>query len=145
MSFRKLFGWSRMGVVSFLRGTLAAGVFGALIWPAHAAPSPIAHWAFQAVTDPKLPVVTNSAWCRTALDRFILQKLETDGIRPVPEATRNALIRRVSFDLTGLPPSAESTELFSTRSLRAFSRSPTRIASIRRTLGAALVGCGPLC
>ena len=114
MSFRKLFGWSRRGVVSFLRGALAAGVFGALIWPAHAAPSPIAHWAFQAVTDPKLPVVTNSAWCRTALDRFILQKLETDGIRPVPEATRNALIRRVSFDLTGLPPSAESTERFET-------------------------------
>ena len=70
------------------------------------------HWAFQPVRHPEPPAVTNAAWCRTPLDRFILARLEADGISPAMAADRRALIRRASFDLTGLPPSADAVDAF---------------------------------
>ncbi len=70
------------------------------------------HWAFQPVLDPALPTVTNAAWCQTVLDRFILARLEKDGLTPAPPADRRALSRRVTFDLTGLPPAEEEINAF---------------------------------
>ena len=58
------------------------------------------------------PAVTNAAWARNDVDRFILAALEAKGLRPSPEASRQTLIRRVTFDLIGLPPTPEEVESF---------------------------------
>ena len=65
------------------------------------------HWAFQPLSRPTLPVVQNASWCRTTIDRFILDRLEKEKLAPAGEADRATLLRRVCFDLTGLPPSLE--------------------------------------
>jgi hypothetical protein len=69
-------------------------------------------WSLQPVTDPPPPGTRNSNWPRNDIDRFILSKLESEGIEPAPEADRRTLIRRLSFDLTGLPPSSGEVEAF---------------------------------
>jgi hypothetical protein len=76
-------------------------------WPETAVASarkPEPHWAFQRLGKFQPPSVKNSPWARTGVDRFILAQLEAKGLTPAPEATRAQLIRRVAFDLTGLPP-----------------------------------------
>ncbi len=70
------------------------------------------HWAFQPVGNPAPPVVTNGTWARTTLDRFILERLETKGQQPAPAADPRTLIRRATFDLTGLPPTADEVDAF---------------------------------
>ena len=70
------------------------------------------HWAFQPVRDPAPPAVRDADWCRDPLDRFILARLEESGRRPAPEADRRTLARRVTYDLTGLPPTAEEVDAF---------------------------------
>jgi cytochrome c553 len=70
------------------------------------------HWAFQPVSDAKPPAVTNSTWPANEVDRFILAKLEQKGLAPVADATRLTLIRRITYDLTGLPPSAAEIDAF---------------------------------
>ncbi|MCC7376895.1 MAG: DUF1549 domain-containing protein [Verrucomicrobiales bacterium] len=70
------------------------------------------HWAFQPIQDPPLPQVTRLDWCRTSVDRFILQRLEKTRVTPAPEAERRTLLRRVSYDLTGLPPTTDEIEAF---------------------------------
>ena len=70
------------------------------------------HWAFQPVHRPALPVVRDQSWTRNPIDRFILARLEKEGIKPSPEADRNTLIRRVSLDLTGLPPTPDEVSEF---------------------------------
>ena len=62
------------------------------------------HWAFVPPREQALPAVSHAQWPRQPLDRFILSALEQQGMRPAQEATRAELLRRVSFDLTGLPP-----------------------------------------
>ncbi len=69
-------------------------------------------WSFQPVAAPEPPAVSNSTWPRSPIDRFVLARLETEGLSPAPEADRHALIRRVSFDLTGLPPTPEEVDEF---------------------------------
>jgi hypothetical protein len=69
-------------------------------------------WSFVAPTRPALPAVQNEKWCRNSIDYFILARLEAEGLQPAPEADRRSLIRRVSFDLIGLPPSAQEVEEF---------------------------------
>jgi hypothetical protein len=69
-------------------------------------------WAFQPVRPPALPAVRNTAWPRSDLDRFILARLEEKGIGPSPDADRPTLIRRVYFDLIGLPPSPQQIDAF---------------------------------
>jgi hypothetical protein len=69
-------------------------------------------WAFQPVQMPKLPAVKNSSWGSTPLDRFVLAKLEEQGLSPVAPADRRTLLRRITFDLTGLPPTPEELEAF---------------------------------
>src|ERR1041385_4039552 len=70
------------------------------------------HWAFQSVSKPKRPSVKNARWIQTPVDDFILAKLEANKIKPTPAADRRTLIRRLSFDLTGLPPTYEEVEGF---------------------------------
>jgi hypothetical protein len=70
------------------------------------------HWAFQAPKDPTVPAVQRTDWARNAIDRFVLAKLEAKNLAPSPEADRRTLIRRLTFDLTGLPPSAAEIDAF---------------------------------
>ena len=70
------------------------------------------HWSFLAPARPELPPVKNPAWCRTPVDRFILAKLEAAGLEPAAEADVAALCRRVTLDLTGLPPTPEESAAF---------------------------------
>jgi cell division protein FtsB len=63
------------------------------------------HWAFQPVTDPPLPPVADTAWPLDPIDHFVLAKLQSAGLQPQPDAERWQWLRRVSLDLTGLPPS----------------------------------------
>ncbi|HZW29472.1 MAG TPA: PSD1 and planctomycete cytochrome C domain-containing protein [Isosphaeraceae bacterium] len=70
------------------------------------------HWAFRPIRDASPPAVQDSAWPRTSVDRFILAKLEARGLVPAPAADRRTLIRRATFDLTGLPPSPADVAAF---------------------------------
>ncbi len=69
-------------------------------------------WSFRPIQKPPPPLVKNTAWAQTPLDCFILAKLEKHGLHPAAPATKAELIRRVSFDLTGLPPSPEDVRAF---------------------------------
>ncbi|MBX9787661.1 MAG: PSD1 and planctomycete cytochrome C domain-containing protein [Pirellulales bacterium] len=94
-------------------------------WPDEAAPPAAAkpssdfnlaerakHWSFQRLTDPEPPAVRDASWPRGAIDRFILARLEAAGLAPAPQADRAALLRRVTFDLVGLPPTPEELVAF---------------------------------
>ncbi len=70
------------------------------------------HWAFRPLARPEVPVVNDGRWCRTPVDRFVLAKIEAAGIAPLPPADRTTLIRRVTFDLTGLPPTPGEVDAF---------------------------------
>ena len=70
------------------------------------------HWAFQPVSKPTLPAVKNTSWPHDDLDRFILSRIEAANLQPAPDADRFALIRRVTLDLTGLPPTVAEMEDF---------------------------------
>ena len=70
------------------------------------------HGAFQPVGNPIPPTVKNTAWPKNEMDRFILAKLEDEGIAPSEQADRRTLIRRAYFDLIGLPPTVEEVHLF---------------------------------
>jgi hypothetical protein len=70
-------------------------------------------WAFQPVSNPKPPLVKDAAWPLDSLDHFILKPLEAKSIKPVGDADRYTWLRRVSLDLTGLPPTAQDIESFS--------------------------------
>ncbi|MCP5526973.1 MAG: PSD1 domain-containing protein [Verrucomicrobiales bacterium] len=70
------------------------------------------HWAYLPLERPALPPVTNADWGHNPIDRFILAKIEQEGFAPAAEADRRTLIRRLSFDLAGLPPSPDETEAF---------------------------------
>jgi len=70
------------------------------------------HWAYVAPVKPNLPEVRNKQWGNNEIDRFVLAQIEAQGLSPNDEATREALIRRLSFDLTGLPPTLEEVNAF---------------------------------
>ena len=70
------------------------------------------HWAYVPVARPELPSVRDAGWVRNPIDRFILAELEAKGIKPSPEADRRTLLRRLSLDLTGLPPTPAEVEAF---------------------------------
>jgi cytochrome c553 len=70
------------------------------------------HWAFQPVTKPTVPEVKNRAWVKTPIDAFVLAKLEEKGLQPNPAANPEAFLRRVSYDLIGLPPTSEQVDAF---------------------------------
>ncbi len=70
------------------------------------------HWAYVKPSRPELPVVSRGEWARTAIDRFVLARLEREKLTPSAEASRPTLLRRVTFDLTGLPPTPEELDAF---------------------------------
>lgn len=70
------------------------------------------HWAFEPPRRPQLPVVQEAAWTRTAIDHFVLQQLEEQKLKPSRRADRETLLRRVTLDLTGLPPAREEIDAF---------------------------------
>jgi mono/diheme cytochrome c family protein len=77
-----------------------------------ARPATSDHWAFQIPRRPPLPAVSQTSWPSTPIDYFILARLEEAGLSPAPPADKHALIRRLSHDLTGLPPSPEEVRTF---------------------------------
>ncbi len=70
------------------------------------------HWAFRPPRRVPMPAIGDRGWIRNPIDAFILAGLEANDLKPAPEADRPALLRRLSFDLTGLPPSPEEVEAF---------------------------------
>jgi hypothetical protein len=119
---------------------LAAWIKDGVAWPAEQIPASFGrpkpsyeglkarHWAFQPIADPKLPVVSKASWPREDLDRFILAKLEAKKLSPVADADRVTLIRRLTFDLTGLPPTpAEIDGFVHDRSAHAYERLVDRL------------------
>jgi Protein of unknown function (DUF1553)/Protein of unknown function (DUF1549)/Planctomycete cytochrome C len=70
------------------------------------------HWSFQPIRDVSLPEVKNTHWPKTTSDRFLLAALEAKNLAPAADADRRTLIRRVAFDLTGLPPTPDEVEAF---------------------------------
>ena len=70
------------------------------------------HWAFRAPLRPPLPDVSNTSWSRNPIDRFVLERLEHEGLSPSPEVGRPTLLRRLSLDLIGLPPTLDELDAF---------------------------------
>jgi len=70
------------------------------------------HWSFVPPKLPKLPELANANWSRNDIDRFVLARLEREALAPTPEAAPRSLIRRVTLDLTGLPPTPEEINAF---------------------------------
>lgn len=70
------------------------------------------HWAFAKPTSPALPELKNDSWIRSDLDRFVLKRLHENDLKPSPEADRTTLLRRLSLDLIGLPPTPEEIDAF---------------------------------
>lgn len=70
------------------------------------------HWSFAAPVRPAVPAVKDKRWVRNPIDNFILAKLEAAGLKPAPEADRRTLARRLSLDVTGLPPDPPQVEAF---------------------------------
>ncbi len=86
------------------------------------------HWSFHSPTLPSLPRVKDQGWPRTSIDAFILAKLESSGLSPSPDTDRSTWLRRVTFDLIGLPPSVqEQIDFEQDGSLEAFDRVVDRL------------------
>jgi mono/diheme cytochrome c family protein len=77
-----------------------------------AAGEPVKHWAYVKPVQPDVPNVTDPAWCRNPIDNFVMARLAQEGLRPSPAASKETLIRRVSLDLIGLPPTPAETDAF---------------------------------
>ena len=75
-------------------------------------PEELGFWSLQPIASPDLPDIVRDAWARLPLDAFILARLNETGLRPAPRATRRTLIRRVTFNLTGLPPTPAEIDAF---------------------------------
>src|SRR5712664_1862929 len=69
-------------------------------------------WSFLPLKHQAIPAVTHGGWVRNGIDNFVLARLEEEGLTPSPEGDRRSLIRRVTYDLTGLPPTPEEVEAF---------------------------------
>jgi len=78
----------------------------------NAAPDASSHWAFQPLQTEMVPAILDDDWSRNSIDPFVLRRLRESGLVPASEADRVTLIRRLSFDLTGLPPSVEEVDEF---------------------------------
>ena len=91
------------------------------------------HWAFIPPSQPAIPPAKNSTWPSGGIDRFVLAKLQRAGLQPSPRADRETLLRRVSFDLTGLPPTPREIDSFlADTSPRAFEKVVDRLLASPR-------------
>ena len=70
------------------------------------------HWAYAAPVRPELPAVQDEEWVTNPIDRFVLARLEKQGLKPSPRASKEKLMRRVHLDITGLPPSVEEIDAY---------------------------------
>lgn len=86
------------------KGTLSRWIAEGAVWGKH--------WAYETPQHTPLPVVRSAAWPRNAIDHFVLARLEQEGLAPSPQASREILIRRVTLDLTGLPPTLAEIDAF---------------------------------
>jgi hypothetical protein len=109
---------------SFLTtGPLSVLALAALSVPGRAAdpvapPRPGDHWAWKSPRRPAVPAVKDAAWCRTPIDAFVLARLEAAGLTPAAPAPPEQLLRRLTFDLTGLPPTPEQIGAFRQSAIR---------------------------
>jgi hypothetical protein len=94
--------------IARIRAWIDAGALG----PADGAATEKKHWAYVKPARPEPPAVRDEGWVRNPIDRFILARLEKEGLSPSPPAEKAALIRRVSLDLVGLPPSPAEVDAF---------------------------------
>jgi hypothetical protein len=91
------------------------------------------HWSFIAPERPAIPAVKNTSWVRNPIDAFVLERLEREGLGPSPEAGRETLLRRVSLDLTGLPPTiAEMDAFLNDKSRGAYEKAVDRLLASPR-------------
>jgi hypothetical protein len=91
------------------------------------------HWSFIPPVKPAIPKVSNQAWVRDPLDAFVLARLDREHLKPEAEASRAAWLRRASFDLTGLPPTAaELDEFVKDKSSDAYEKQADRLLASRR-------------
>ena len=112
------------------------------------AKKPSTLWSLTKPAVPPVPSVRAQQWVRNEIYSFILNKLETKGLSPSAEADRRTLIRRASYDLTGLPPSAgeiDTSPGTPRLKLTKVGRPPARVAAIWRALGTPLAGRRALC
>ncbi|HEY2146633.1 MAG TPA: DUF1549 domain-containing protein, partial [Pirellulales bacterium] len=96
-------------------GLLRAWIDQGANWPTEAdalGPTTSSHWAYKRPERPAIPKVKNNGWPRNEIDDFILARLEKEGLSPQPEADRTRLIRRLSLDLIGLPPTIDEVDAF---------------------------------
>jgi hypothetical protein len=112
-------------------GILRAWIDQGAAWPENAsvkAVDPRHHWAFKAPVRPPVPSVKNKKWTRNPIDYFVLARLEAQKLVPSPEADRPTLLRRLSLDLTGLPPTLqEINDFVSDRSSGAYEKQVERL------------------
>jgi hypothetical protein len=101
------------------RSFIAAAILATLLVVPSAVPAQekkpsakVEHWSFAPIERPKLPAVKDKSWIQTPIDAFVLAELEKNGLKPAPKAERRTLLRRVYFDLIGLPPTPEEIEKF---------------------------------
>ncbi len=104
--------WIKAGAPWPAASTTAPSSSTAPAKPAGFTPEQRAYWAFQPLTTPTVPTVRDTKWAKTNIDRFVLARLEHDGIRPNAAADKLTLIRRATLDLTGLPPTPEDVTAF---------------------------------
>ncbi len=91
------------------------------------------HWAFLPPTKLAIPEVSDKKWVRDPLDAFVLGRLDREHLKPAPEASREAWLRRASFDLTGLPPTpAEIDDFLADRRANAYETQVDRLLKSRR-------------
>jgi hypothetical protein len=103
--------WIRRGAPD-PRVTATTGDSSTAAKTAHAYAPAKEHWSFQPVVRPEVPVTRHPHWCLTPVDNFILAGLEAAGFKPSPATDRRTLLRRVTYDLTGLPPTEAEIQAF---------------------------------
>ena len=112
-------------VVEKIRRWIDGGAY----WPDTAAAGDVKkHWAFVSPRRPPIPKVKQAAWAKNPVDMFVLSRLESEGLSPSPPADRVTLLRRLSLDLTGLPPTPEEVDAFlADKSSRAYEKQVDRL------------------
>jgi mono/diheme cytochrome c family protein len=114
-------------------GLIRAWIDQGASWPEETSPhssQEAKHWSYRKPVRPEVPSVHDRSWPKNPIDYFVLARLEKEGLPPSPEADRVTLIRRVSLDLTGLPPSVEEVDAFlADESARAYENLVERLLS----------------
>ncbi len=91
------------------------------------------HWSYAAPVRPEVPKPKSAKWARNEIDRFVLARLEREGLKPSPEADKATLLRRLTFDLTGLPPTPAEVQAFlAEKSPKAYERVVERLLTSER-------------